>query len=327
MTQLRIAAVLTLCALAARAEDVDDSIATYVDLVEHAKASRLGSGPSLSERMGVSAISAGGGVANYHKNPAKHGTQWDDFLPIWGKKLRAKGIDLPRPMGVGLNVAYSDRDVFVTDLKVSFDGGPYNDVSNFVAVRANAKAWAGLLRYDFWLLPMLNFYVLGGWTTETSDAKVTVDIDPPGPLPPRSVSFDIPGKRSGPTYGAGLNAAVGYKWVFGDLNLNWSKTDLGFEGDLSTFLASLRIGGFVNWGPGQLRLWIGTTYWNLNNTVADRIELSDVTIDYIIEEEAVDTWTAIVGGSYELKKNFQFVAEVQWASATLMFTGSFTYRF
>jgi len=120
---------------------------------------------------------------------------------------------------------------------------------------------------------------------------------------------------------------VGYKWVFGDLNCNWSKTDLGFEGDITTFLASLRVGGFVDWGPGQLRLWIGATYWNLNNTVADRIDLPDVTIDYIINEEAVDTWTAIVGGSYELEKNFQFVAEVQWASATLLLTASFTYRF
>ncbi len=323
MMQLRIAAVLTLCALAAHAEGVEDSVATYVDLIEHAKAARLGS----SDGMGFGAISAGGGVANYHQNPTKHGTQWDNFLPIWGKKLRAKGIDLPDPMGVGLNVAYTDRDQIVTDLKVAFDGGPYNDVSNFVAVRANAKAWAGIFRYDFWLLPMVNLYVLGGWTTETSDAKVTVDIDPPGPLPPRSVSFDIPGKRSGPTYGAGLNAAVGYKWVFGDLNLNWAKTDLGFEGDITSFIASLRVGGFVDWGPGQFRAWIGVTFWDLTNTVADRIELPDVTIDYVIEEEAVDEYTAIVGLSYELEKNFQFVAEVQWASATLMFTGSFTYRF
>ena len=41
MMQIRIAAALVLLALAARAEGVDDSITTYVDLVEHAKTARL----------------------------------------------------------------------------------------------------------------------------------------------------------------------------------------------------------------------------------------------------------------------------------------------
>ena len=324
---LLIAAALGFCALGARAtpnEDVEIAIANYLDVASYAEQA---AGPSLRDRMGFSAIAASGGVADYKADPDKKDDRWDYFLPIWGQKLRAKGIDLPLPMGIGINTAYSSRDVIVTDLKVSFDGGPFSDVSNFVSVKSNAKAFAALIRYDFWVLPMVNLYVLAGWTTEVSDSKVTVDIDPPGPRPPRPVSFDIPGHRSGPTYGVGLNAAVGYKWVFGDLNVNWEKTNLGFNSDISTFLASLRVGGFVKLGPGQFRAWIGASYWNLTNTLGDTIVLPDVTIDYIITEEAVDTWTAIIGTSYELMKAFQFVGEVQFAGGTLLITTGFTYRF
>ena len=44
----------------------------------------------------------------------------DRLLPFFDNWFVEKGIELPRPLGVGIAAIYMDREVEVTDVRVSF---------------------------------------------------------------------------------------------------------------------------------------------------------------------------------------------------------------
>src|SRR6185295_4190223 len=41
-----------------------------------------------------------------------------DVVPLWGKKLRDDGVDLPLPFGVGLTYSYINQNTKVYDLQI-----------------------------------------------------------------------------------------------------------------------------------------------------------------------------------------------------------------
>src|SRR5262245_1982230 len=46
------------------------------------------------------------------------------MLPIWGKKVVAKGFNIPKSAGVSAQYLYQQSDILITDLSVGFNNGP-----------------------------------------------------------------------------------------------------------------------------------------------------------------------------------------------------------
>ncbi len=75
-----------------------------------------------------------------------------DWLPIWGKKAKDKGFDLPLPFGIGLSYTYIHQNMVVSDVRI--EGHPLN-----LNIRdAETTTHTGVFRADAWLFPFLNVY-------------------------------------------------------------------------------------------------------------------------------------------------------------------------
>ena len=147
-------------------------------------------------------------------------TPYEWHLPIMGAKLRKLGFDLPSPNGIMVNYARSSQQLTISDLNVGFNPDNLTNVDGFArfnSVIADVNAVA--LRYDFWLLPFLNFYAVGGYISSTTNVSLGL---------PFELDFSVNSK--GPTLGWGTVVAGGvgpfvmsadytqaYTWV-GDLD-------------------------------------------------------------------------------------------------------------
>jgi hypothetical protein len=99
--------------------------------------------------------------------------RWSSFLPIWGEEAKKRGYELPLPFGVSGSFFYGKRDIDVNSVDVDIKNITLNvDKYAFVKVRSKEKNWS--MRFDAWVLPFLNVYLLGGYTQEHTDVNIDV---------------------------------------------------------------------------------------------------------------------------------------------------------
>ena len=67
-------------------------------------------------------------------------------LPFLAEEARKRGIELPRPFGIGVVYYHLDRAIEIRDVRVGRDGAPPTSVSQFAQLSA-------LLFVTRWLLP------------------------------------------------------------------------------------------------------------------------------------------------------------------------------
>jgi hypothetical protein len=149
-------------------------------------------------------------------------------LPFLGDKARQRGYDLPLPMGLGFNFIFITRPTEISRVQAGVNNQGLNDVEHleFEAL-ANVRTVMG--RFDTWILPFLNVYLLGGYIWNTSQVMTTINLPNAEPT-----TIDTKGDLEGPVYGVGATAAGGYKWWFLSADFNITRSELG---ELSTFIA------------------------------------------------------------------------------------------
>src|SRR5215813_12218451 len=71
------------------------------------------------------------------------------LLPIWGKKVVAKGFNIPKSAGVSAQYVYQQSDILITDLSVGFNHGPLYPLDQIIRFNsAVATSNAANLRPD-----------------------------------------------------------------------------------------------------------------------------------------------------------------------------------
>lgn len=128
------------------------------------------------------------------------------------------GPRLPMPWGLGLT-AYGQRQPYdIVELRVPLAGldiGAAEDLD----IENNTESFH--LKFDYWALPFLNLFVLGGHIDGTTNVKLSgVDLGLPILLNDLRVEY------SGFMYGAGATLAVGGKRWFATLTYESTWTDL-----------------------------------------------------------------------------------------------------
>ena len=236
-----------------------------------------------------------------------------DWLPIWGRRAKEMGFDLPLPFGFGLTYTYIHQNMVVSDVKI--EGKPLN-----LTIRdAATTTHTGVFRADAWVFPFLNVYGLLGETAGVTKPKVAFSNG-------RVLGSDVDYNRF--SYGGGLTVAGGWKAFFLTLDANYTTGDIvskekGQVGDepIESFTLSPRFGMLMSSGQlGTGSLWVGGMCLVATSEIHDKIDLKshprlanligqDV-LQFSVRVKPKDQWNLLVGGNWEINKRWPLTAEV-----------------
>ncbi len=194
------------------------------------------------------------------------------LLPFLGERAQKRGFKLPYPSGIMVNSFIGTQDINISDLEVGFNGSQMFNLDSIVVFN-NSKAHIQNVnaRIDFWVLPFLNIYGLGGATWTQTDIHLTSPID-----------MSTTAKFDGYIFGVGATLASGVDRFFAalDYNATWSYFD-GIEGAVNAQMLSLRGGYSIPFkNDRSLSFWIGGGHIFINRTTEGAINLGDIVPDF-----------------------------------------------
>jgi len=148
------------------------------------------------------------------------------MLPIWGKKVVAKGFNIPKSAGLSIQYVYQSSDILISDLSVGFNHGQMYPLDQIIRFNSATATTNGVnIRPDFWLFPFLNVYAL------FAKSKTSTEIDAGVWLPTDSAWKQITNLHTkanfnATTFGFGLTPTVGIRGYFLALDANFSWSDI-----------------------------------------------------------------------------------------------------
>jgi hypothetical protein len=234
------------------------------------------------------------------------------ILPFLGEEARKRGYELPEPFGVGLVYYKLVRDIEVTDLRLSRDGGPLTSVSQFANLGSSTDVDNINVKLDAWLLPFLNVYGIVGKIWNKSDTTISLTLPPvvPGGAG-RALQTTVPTSIEGTVKGLGITVAGGYESFFGALDANVAKADLGFDERFKATIVSARAGWNGTAGSRPLRAWVSATYWDTFAVAKGSVPNPDGgTLTFEVEQGPKHPWTYGIGFSYSPRKWFDLAVDV-----------------
>jgi hypothetical protein len=289
----------------------------------------------------------------------KHG-----IFPIWGDKVRAKGFDLPEPIGFMVNYYNQQSDIEVTNLKLRFNGGEVIDADAFIAVPdARTEASALAIRPNVMIFPFLSVYsVFSVGATETNVHVNVLD----------ELQFDTVAKSGAQVVSLGVTFQMGYKGFFGVADFNGSVSDVERLADaVGANMLSFRVGynHKLNAEGRGVALWAGTMGQVLDVETKGSVRLGEVipppsqatidemqarcdalgsgvdglacdrfvdrlrnydpnsTVEYSLDKKPAGVWNMILGAQYALDRNWHFRVETTFLNQRTTFLAATEYRF
>lgn len=231
--------------------------------------------------------------------------RWSSFLPLMGEEVRKRGYELHLPFGASINFLLLKRDIEVTEVEAGLNSDPA-PVQLDLAVISKTAVSNVTARFDAWILPFLNLYLLACYTQSESRVNVQFTIPVPGPVPDVPVDLDIEGSVEGPTLGGGLTLAAGYQHFFLTGGTNFTYTDLGgiFDEAVNAIVVTARTGWNGPVGNTHLAVWIGGTYWDTEREVTGSIPVGGNTINFKVVQGPVNPANLNFGANVEITKKF-----------------------
>jgi len=269
--------------------------------------------------------------------PAPEEERWSSFLPIWGEEARKKGHELPLPFGVAGSFFYANRDIDVDSIDLDIRNISFN-VDNLVSALVESEELNWSMRLDAWILPFLNFYLLGGYTKQHSGVNFDLSRLNASLLPPIfPEKFTLRLDLDGTTFGGGTTLVGGYKQYYLAVDVNYTLSDM--EGDIikgskldqtvHAFLFSARVGWRTNIRKTKLNLWLGGTYWGISQVIDGKVELPILgTIDFEVDQSPSNPISMHFGTMIEFTPNFNIIFDFGLNFEDMYsLTPSFIYRF
>ena len=221
-----------------------------------------------------------------------------------------RGVELPRPFGIGVNVIAMERDISVTDVSVKVGNLPSQSISDRFDFAVSNRTTLSMVRLDAWVLPFLDVYAMFGETRTDTSLSTTFELRPPigAPVP---VTIETDQKVDGPLYGGGATVVVGGDAWFAMADANYSRSDLDtFDGTIDAWFLSSRIGWHRTIKRNQVRLWGGVAYLDAKRTLTIKTDLpvfGSTTVE--VEQEPADPVTYQIGGSLSLNRRWDLLVE------------------
>ncbi|MCC6335772.1 MAG: hypothetical protein IT380_17485 [Myxococcales bacterium] len=288
------------------------------------------------------------------------------LFPLWNAKLRAKGIELPKPFGVSLNYYYQEMGVALSNLKLGFNDNPPQDVGLIEFGTSVARAHSLSIRPNFMVLPFFSVYGVAAVGTSQTTVNIT------GP-----VAFQTTAKSTAFVLSLGGTLQGGYKGFFGVADFNFSVADVDRLADLmGANLLSLRAGYTIKLGKRfSMALWAGASGVMVGVGTRGSVKLAEVlpaptqeqvdavnakcaeyrpndprkepctnlaagfqgwadgtqpptaSVSYSLDKNPTQPWNMLVGAQFAYGRDWMFRAEGGFLSSRLTFMASLEYRF
>jgi hypothetical protein len=203
------------------------------------------------------------------------------------------------PFGAGFVFYHLDRDIVVTDLRLS-RGGPPVSVSRFAQLGSNSRVNNLNAKLDAWILPFFNVYAIAGYIWNNSETTVDVSLPPllPGGAE-RQHRVTIPTYIEGSVAGLGLTLAGGYGPYFMIYDASFAQADLGFDDRFKAVVTSVRGGWNGKAGTKPLRAWASVTDWNTFATAKGSVADPDGgTLSFEVDQGPAYRYTYGLGMHY-----------------------------
>ncbi|QFI37972.1 hypothetical protein FR932_08965 [Moritella marina ATCC 15381] len=265
------------------------------------------------------------------KKTANPGKKWEHALPFFAEDVIMNGYDLPLPFGISIIYANVQQDMTLTDLSVGYGGGPKYDIDFVSFDNTESNTHTPQLKLDAWVLPFMNVFATVGKLTGTVGINFAIDgnqalaqlgtdcssrIKPPECYlltDQRLEVEDIEASLTGMSYGAGMMFVGGWNSYFISVPVTFTWTDMD-RSDTEGYVVNVlpRVGKQFQFNNGSsLSLYVGTSYLKSQLTLSGSqpIPGTDQSIDYKVEQENVDKWMGLVGGSYNLSKHWMVAFE------------------
>jgi hypothetical protein len=265
------------------------------------------------------------------KKTANPGKKWEHALPFFAEDVIMNGYDLPLPFGISIIYANVQQDMTLTDLSVGYGGGPKYDIDFVSFDNTESNTHTPQLKLDAWVLPFMNVFATVGKLTGTVGINFAIDgnqalaqlgtdcssrIKPPECYlltDQRLEVEDIEASLTGMSYGAGMMFVGGWNSYFISVPVTFTWTDMD-RSDTEGYVVNVlpRVGKQFQFNNGSsLSLYVGTSYLKSQLTLSGSqpIPTTEHSIDYKIEQENVDKWMGLVGGSYNLSKHWMLAFE------------------
>jgi hypothetical protein len=213
-----------------------------------------------------------------------------------GAVVPAAEHTMPLPWGLGLTVYSQSQEYDIISLEVPLAG---LDIGAAEGLDIENTTETFHVKFDYWLLPFLNVYVLGGSIDGTTRVKLSgVDLGLP------IVLNDLKIEYSGVVYGGGATLAVGGTRWFGSLTYDLTRTDLDVStSTVKAWVVSPRVGLVF----GGAAVWAGAMYQNTEEIHEGLFEMPLLgTVPYYVELEQSEPWNYLVGMQAGLGEHWSF---------------------
>ena len=218
--------------------------------------------------------------------------------PTWaqneGTGVPDGGHQLPMPWGLGLTLYSQNQPYDIVTLEVPLAG---LDIGAAEGLEIQNTTDSYHLKFDYWLFPFLNVYLMGGSIEGTTNVKLS-GVDLGLPLVLNDIKIDY----SGFMYGAGATLAVGGSKWFATLTYESTWTDLdvttsSVQGQVTTPTVGLVFKGAA--------VYVGAMYQQAEEThegVFDMPYLGEV--PFYAELHQAEPWNYFVGMRAGISKHW-----------------------
>ena len=257
--------------------------------------------------------------------------QWDRLLPFFGEKAVMNGYDLALPFGISVVYASAQQDMTLTDLSIGFQDSQQRDLEFISFDDTISKTNTPQLKVDAWLFPFMNVFATFGKVTGSANINFAVEgnavLRKMGVKCPSTTNrkicstlnnqqfeiAEVEADISGMSYSTGIIFVGGWRDYFMLLPVSLTRTEMKRnDSDSYTVNISPRLGKKFAFNNGtQLSLYTGVSYLNSQQTLSGTQTLADPNehFTYTIDQENIDKWMAVVGGSYSFTKHWSLAFE------------------
>ena len=191
--------------------------------------------------------------------------------------------------------------------------------------RSESRTEVYNLRGDMWVLPFLNFYMVGGYMEGESSTLINFS----NPFTGQSATLVSDEAYYGTNVGGGINLVYGIdQWVF-SLDLNYTQTNLNVvDSKIKSITVGPRLGYRMRLGNVPCSFSIGRIYQNIQQTLTITEESAGAEETFVakLDIEGEKPWNTVLSGVIDLGRHWQILTEIGFDDRESL-VAQLTYRF
>ena len=225
------------------------------------------------------------------------------FNPAWaqneGAGIPREGHQLPMKWGLGLTLYDQTQPYDIVSLQIPLAG---LDLGAADGLDIENTIDSYHLKFDYWLFPFLNVYLLGGYIDGNTTVRLS-DVDLGLPITLNNIRIDY----SGIMYGGGVTLAVGGQGWFASLTYDITETDLDVaSSSVSAWVVTPRVGLTFKGAA----VWVGAMYQNAEETHEGIWEMPFLgSVPYNVVLEQSKPWNYQIGMIAGLSEHWNLTFE------------------